>query len=248
MEFKFTVIGEGEPILLVHGWGGSINSLENLQQKLATQYKVYNLELPGHGDLSSIEKIYTIDDYVNYVYEFIRSQNFQEIIYIGHSFGGHLGLRLTIKYPELFKDLILIDASGIKPNNSVKKMFWNYFAKVTKPIVKLPGGNIVRKVIYKGIIKEQDYIKTTGPLKETFRNIVRSYLKEEDLNEIKIPTLIIWGRNDTYTPLWMGRKLNILIKQSELVIMEGKHGLPISEPEKITVTIKNWIKNENIGK
>jgi pimeloyl-ACP methyl ester carboxylesterase len=240
--FNYIKKGSGEIIILVHGWGGSTESLENLQNLLSKKFCVYNLELPGHGDLSKLKKVYDFDMYVTYVKDFISSLDTKVTAYIGHSFGGHIGMRIATDTDKLFKNLVLINSSGLKPNNEEKKRFWKIFANVTKPMKNLPGFKIGRRLFYKFIIRESDYINTSGLLKKTFQKIIESHIKESALIKISNKTLIIWSKKDTYTPLWMGQKLHELIPRSELIKVDNTHGLPLKDPKTTSNIILKWLK------
>ncbi len=244
MNHIFTKKGAGEPVILLHGWGGSIESLEKLQEELSKYYEVYNLELPGHGELEGIDESYDFKKYLVYLDTFIRSNKLNNIILIGHSFGGNIAIRYTAYNENAVKTLVLINSSGIKPKNSLKKTFWKSISMLTKPLLALPGGEVLRKIVYKGLIREQDYLKTSGFVRETFKNVTNDFVNKRVLDKIKNSTLILWGRYDTYTPLWMGKYLKENIKNSELEILDAKHGLPLKYPSLVSEKINNFIKRQ----
>lgn len=244
MNYLFTKKGTGDPVILLHGWGGSTESLEALQSALSENYNVFNLELPGHGELKEIDAVYDFDKFIQYLHDFLKGHDLKKVTLLGHSFGGNLAMRYAAMYPNQINKLVLINSSGLKPKNTLKKIFWKSISIVFKPITKLPGGKIFRELIYKGIIREHDYIQTSGYLKETFSQITKDHISRKLLKKISCDTFLIWGRYDTYTPLWMGLDLKKLIRNSELLILDAKHNLPLKSPELISDKIINFIKRQ----
>src|SRR5690606_31876649 len=105
----------------------------------------------------------------------------------------------------------------------------------------LPFYNTVRLKIYRYILKSTDYIEAKNNLKETFV-IINEEFFDNYVKNITTPTLIIWGKDDTQTPLWMGKTLHEKIKSSKLVIIEGTHGLPLKKPVEVSEEIDNFLK------
>lgn len=239
--FIFNVSGEGEAVLLIHGWDGSIDSLAELQAELSRKYKVYNLEYPYHGSLKNINLVLNLEVFADYVKSFIDEQELKSLIIVGHSFGGKIAIKLLSKYPAIAKKLVLINASGLRPKNSIKKLFWGAISTVSRPVTSLGLFNIPKKLVYKFIIREGDYLNTTKEKRETFVKVINEHI-DNVVGRIKLPTLILWGKNDTYTPLWMGEKFNKLIKNSKLVVLDASHSLPIKFPKEVAEEITQWIE------
>lgn len=241
MKFLYQKTGNGPCILIVHGWGGDINSLQELSHNLSAQFTVYNLEIPGHGELTEMSSPMNLSEYTMYIKQFIDQYNLSPVIYIGHSFGGKVGLDLAINHPQDLKKLVLINSSGIKPNNTFKKSFWKLVSIITKPLHLLPGSKHMRTLFYRGIIKEQDYTKISGNLKLTFQNIINEHIDPVDIKKITKPTLILWAEEDRYTPIWMGRMLKDIINSSEIKVFKSTHGLPLYQPKEVSISILDWL-------
>lgn len=221
-------------IFLIHGWGGSKKSLEPLASKLSGDFDTVVLELPGHGDTDPMKKIWGMREFSNWLKEEILRYGADDYSILGHSFGGKTALFASAFGIISPKKLILIDVSGIKPKNSLKKMILLPLSKIFTPLKHLP---FVKNLVYRFIVKETDYIKVDGILKSSFQKIINEHIDNE-LQNINIPTIIIWGKNDKDTPLWMGQKLHSEIKGSTLKILEGTHGLPLHKPELVSEVIK----------
>ena len=122
MKLNYKKKGEGSPVILLHGWGGSSASLDNLATILANNgYTTYNVDLPGFGDSPAPLKPYRMDDYAETIKEFIAWICMDKPVSIGHSFGGKIGLFLSAKYPKLLSKLILVDSSGIYNLNGIQR-------------------------------------------------------------------------------------------------------------------------------
>lgn len=246
MNVNYKVSGEGRALILLHGWGGSINSLSGLQDILSQQgFEVYNLDLPGFGESKITAHALTFDEYVEYIYRFIKRLNLFKPIIVGHSFGGMLGCGIAIKYPDLLSNLVLVNASGINPKNNVKKGGLFVVSKLFGSIFSLPILKLikplVRKVFYKLVVRENDYLNS-GNLQETLKNILKVHL-DDQLNQITIDTFLIWSQNDTYTPLWMADKIQAAIKKSRLeIIADATHALPIKQPEIVAKLIVSYLR------
>ena len=119
---NFKVAGNGQPVLILHGWGASSSSWEKVQEILSdNNYKVFCPDLPGFGKTEAPEKAWGVSDYVDWVLEFTKTQNLDNFILIGHSFGGRVSIKFANYYPEKIKSLILCDSAGLKVSPSLRR-------------------------------------------------------------------------------------------------------------------------------
>jgi pimeloyl-ACP methyl ester carboxylesterase len=245
LKIEYSQLGKGDNLLLLHGWGGNIESLRGLQEILAKHYKVTNISLPGFAGSEAPKSTWSLKDYSLFLEELILTLGLKKPIVAGHSYGGKIAIKLALEFPQLISALILINASGIKPKNSLKKSIFGIGSKVAKVLGSpLPSGlkQKIKSFGYKYIVREQDYLKS-GSLRETFKKIVNEHYNEE-LKTINIPTLIIWSEKDTYVPVWMGVKMRELIPNSRFIMVENEtHGLPLKDPTLTAELIRNYLKN-----
>ncbi len=243
LKIEYSQMGEGEDLLLLHGWGGSIESLKGLQNELSKKYKVTNISLPGFGQSEAPKISWSLKDYSLFLEELILELKLKRPILAGHSYGGKISIKLALEFPELISKLILINTSGIKPKNTLKKTIFGLGSKVAKVLGSpLPTRikNKIKELGYRYIVREHDYLKS-GSLKETFKKIVNEHYFEE-LKTIKIPTLIIWSEKDSYVPVWMGVKMRNLIPNSKFIMVENQtHGLPIKNPKLVAEFIISYL-------
>ena len=117
----YTEKGEGEAVVLLHGWGGSSASMLGLMNKLQDNYRVITLDLWGFGKSSVPNKDTTIYDYAVWVAEFMDMLDITRAHIVGHSFGGRIGIILGSMFPEKVDTLTLIDSAGIRTKKSKKQ-------------------------------------------------------------------------------------------------------------------------------
>lgn len=225
---------KAKDIILLHGWGGTYDSLKELGDFLSknTGYNVHKVEMPGHGKTPEMDTPWGMKEFTSWLREIINKKELASYVLLGHSFGGKIileGVSSKLLKPEA---IVLLDANGIKPRNSIKKSFFRYAAKILKPISSLILKGKIRYWFYRIFVGEVDYVKTSKNVKESFK-IFNEQHYDDVLAMIDLPTLIIWGKNDTVTPLWMGKKMNENIKNSKMIVLDGTHGLPRQKPAEV---------------
>jgi pimeloyl-ACP methyl ester carboxylesterase len=239
-QFHFTKSGEGATVVLVHGWGGNLGSLEELREKLTGfGYLVYNLELKGFGETGEPEEPWGVNDYSNYIIKFCTSQKISKPILVGHSFSGKIVLDIAAnKMFELGK-IVLIGADGIYPNFSLRNTVFRFLSAVKRLLPEALQDALARKY-YKYILKKVDFIKTSDVMRKTLIKCEKIYY-DNRLDQIKIPTLIIWGARDKITPLWMGELIHKGIAGSRFEVIEDiGHAIPLKNPGYIAELIKSF--------
>lgn len=221
-------------VVFLHGWRAAGRIWGPVMRTLQDQgkYNLYALDLPGFGKTEMPRKDFTLDDYVEVVAEFINKfiltppsipppqgegRRREEIILLGHSFGGRIAIKLAADHPELIQKLVLVDSGGIRAEPKFKSLK-NGLAKILKPIFALSFLKPLRAKLYR-MIGAEDYV-ATPELKQTFLNIVKEDLTSF-LRQINIPTLIVWGENDKEVRVTFGHKMHFLIPNSKFIILPG---------------------------
>lgn len=149
------------------------------------------------------------------------------MIVVGHSFGGRVGLRLAVN--GKCDKLVLVDSAGLKPHRKL-----SYYIKVY-------GYKLKKKLgINTDNCGSQDYCGLSPIMKRTFVNIVNTY-QDKELASVKIPTLIIWGRTDSDTPLYMAKKYHKYITNSRLIVYsEGGHFCYLAESDRFIMNLRSF--------
>ena len=115
LDTHFTVWGEGMPVVLLHGWGTSAESMATVAKALEDRFRVYALDLPGFGWTPSAATVWGTWEYASYVAAFMDRVNISVASLVGHSFGGRIALALAAKWPDRVKSLVLVASAGIRP-------------------------------------------------------------------------------------------------------------------------------------
>ncbi|MBI3379877.1 alpha/beta hydrolase [Candidatus Gottesmanbacteria bacterium] len=234
------------PILILHGWNLSSIKFVNLQQELQKkEYKVYSIDLPGFGITERPNKSLFLSDYVKYVKDFLIKKRIKKVILIGHSFGGRISIKLAAQNSELLSALILSGVPGINPVPTFKILFFLILAKLGKFIFSLPifssAKDLFRKFLYK-LANATDYYNTNDYMLETFKNTVNESLVPY-MEQISAPTLLLWGAEDKMVPVEIAEKMNKLIKNSKLVVIdEARHGVPWTHSKEFTDEVGKFLR------
>lgn len=233
-------------IIILHGWGLRGNSYREVTKLLEKKgCTVYALDLPGFGSEPLGKKKLNLDDYVNFVHDFIIKNKLTNVILLGHSFGGRVSIKFAIAHPKIVSALILTGAPGIKQKLSFIRRTVRYVAVSVGEIFRIPALFRVKHIFRKGlyfIIGEWDYYNA-GDLRETFKNVIGEDLKSL-LPSISVPTLIVWGENDTVVSLTVGKKMKDRIPNAKLIVIKERgHKLPYESPEEFFGTIYPFVKS-----
>lgn len=220
IRFRYKLAGTGDQVILLHGWGGSIKSLESVFQRLILFHEVLAIDFPGHGMSDLPPNPWGVFEYSEFLRNVMDKFNFIKPHFIAHSFGGRIAIHLAANFPQRVNKLILVNSAGVPPPRSTKYYFKVSLAKVGKFFGKRFGraGRVVRNRLYHAI-QSKDY-SNAGPLRDTFIKIVNEDLAPL-LPRIESPTLLIWGENDKDTPLSSGRLMQKLIPRAELFVLKN---------------------------
>ncbi len=212
-KFRYIEEGEGETLMLLHGLFGALSNFKDLIDYFRHQYKVVVPMLP----LFDLDILHTsVGGLAKFVNKFLERMDYQQVHLLGNSLGGHVALVHILKHPERIKSLILTGSSGLFENGMgdsyPKRGDYEYIKKKTELTFYDPNTATKELVdeVY-GITNNRiKVIKIIALAKSAIRNNLG-----EELNQIKQPTLLIWGNNDTITPPFVAREFNKLIPNSE---------------------------------
>jgi pimeloyl-ACP methyl ester carboxylesterase len=217
----YEVQGEGEPVLILHGWGCSTDTVQSITEHIAKTHRAYALDMPGFGETPPPSEVFGIEQYTQVVEKFCRKLNIENPILIGHSFGGRISILFSSRNQT--SKVMLVDAAGIVPKRTLKYHIKVRSYKIYKKLLPL----FVGKQEAERRIEERrnrsgsaDYRAAQGIMRAVFVKIVNEDLKYV-MPKIKAPTLMIWGELDTATPLSDARTMEKLIKGSGVAVMKG---------------------------
>lgn len=248
LDLNYIIEGEGNPVVVLHGWGCNIDTVIPIVNILKNKYKVYALDLPGFGKSQEPKDVFDSFDYARIVKTFLEKMEINKAVFIGHSFGGKLSIILGSKYPEYVEKIVLIDSAGLIAIRGPKYYFKVYSFKSLRFIYKhlffwIKDDKRLEKFYKK--FGSDDYRNATGIMRRIFVKVVNENLRPI-LKDIKVPTLLIWGDKDDATPLYMAKIMEKEIKDSGLVVLEGTgHYSYLEDYQKFTAVIKSFLNIVN---
>lgn len=217
--------GSGDLVVLLHGWGSNIKLFANLVDLLSQKYTVVAMDMPGFGMSEEPPSAWCVDDYVQFVVDFLADYDNKKITFLGHSFGGRVIIKLNSRtdLPFEIDRVILVDSAGILPPKTNKKSFRTRYYKAGKAVLSTKLAKKIAPDALENFRKKMgsaDYAAASPLMRQVLVKVVNEDL-EPLLPNIKCPTLLVWGVNDTATPLSDGEKMEKLIPDSGLVKLEN---------------------------
>jgi pimeloyl-ACP methyl ester carboxylesterase len=219
-----TELGQGEPLLLIHGWGRSGSDLRGLGEHLARQFRVLIVDLPGFGGSAPPpEEGWNSRQFAALLHRLLSEMKIARIRVIGHSVGGRIALRLAQEFGESVAAIGLIGSHGLVRRRSIGARLRIAGIRVLSRFAKF-GDRVLGRSYFRPKFGTRfgspDYLRA-GVLKNTLVKIVTED-QTPDLGKVRCPTLLIWGDSDTETPLEMGQRFHALISDSRLVVLKGQ--------------------------
>ncbi|MFO0704271.1 MAG: alpha/beta hydrolase [Patescibacteria group bacterium] len=234
-----TKVGESgdkpKTLIFLHGWGGSKQSLRRLAEMTLPEAKKILLDLPGFGESENPPKDWGITQYTNLIHDFLKNFGFSNVDIIGHSFGGSIALKAAASHTPHIRKIVTIAPSWIRKEIDHTKGKYS----LIKPIFdKLP---LLKRGVYKVFFPDSDLMRYPE-LQDNFKKIVNEDLTEE-IRNLTTPTLIIWGSEDSQTPVENAKLLHSLLPHSRLEIIEGhKHNIPVKYPDLLERQINEFLR------
>jgi len=246
LKVNYKIAGSGPAILILHGWGGSSTSWIRVSKILANRgYKVFVPDFPGFGKSKTPLESWDVSDYVEWLADFVKSQNLDKFFILGHSFGGRVAIKFVIKYPEKIKALILCNSGGIKHKPSFKTRIIFQLSHIgniifsPSPLTRFKDG--AQNIFYL-FLRHRDYVKANGVMRESIKKVIEEDLQPY-LSEIKLKTLIIWGEKDKMVPIKDAHIFKENISNSQLeVLLQNGHSPHLETPKKLVEIILKFLK------
>lgn len=230
-------------VVFAHGWGRSHHDFIQVAESIAPFANSILLDLPGFGDTARPDDAWGSAEYADYVEQFLAAQNCGPVIWVGHSFGGRIGLRMAVNHPAALSALVLVASAGIPLKQSwysrLRRRLRRYRFQAARKRAK-DAAEIARLEQQYG---SADYIHS-GEL--GLRDIFLKVIAEDQsaqVVDIRLPVKLLYGALDSETPVPIGQRLNDLIPESELIICPQFDHLDILSRgrHQIGLTIKELI-------
>ena len=246
-KFKYLEEGNGEPLVLLHGLFGALSNFMDLVDYFKQTHQVIIPLLPLY-DLSLLDT--SVSGLSKYVQKFLEARNLKRFHVLGNSLGGHIGLVYTLKNQDHVASLTLTGSSGLFENGMgetyPKRGDYEYIRKKTELTFYDP------KVATKDLVDEVFGIVNNRLKALKIIALARSAIKHNlgnELQEIKVPTCLVWGRNDTITPPMVAEEFLKLMPHSELHWIDKCGHAPMMEvPREFNVILKAFLSKHSITK
>ncbi len=240
LKISYQVEGTGTPIVLLHGWGAEANTFRYVIDRLSDKHQTFALDLPGFGLSEIPPEAWDASDYAKIISTFFDKLNIDKAHLIGHSYGGRISIVLAAEQPDKVNKLILVDSAGIIPPRTMKYYIRIGLAKTGRLLRKCGdfGKRLADSIANR--VGSEDY-RQAGPMKATLVKSVNQNLRPL-LPTIKAATLLIWGENDTDTPISFGKIMQDEIPNAELVILKGAgHYSFLDKPKEFCQSVEAFL-------
>lgn len=224
LRIHYVTMGQGEPVLILHGWGSNAQVHQAMMEQLSKKYFVIAPDLPGFGKSQEPKTPFSVDDYADTVLEFLKAFAPKTISLIGHSFGGRIIIKLANReLPFALRRIVLIDSAGIRPQPTKKRSLRQKCYKAgkwflsRKPLVKLFPDALEKLRVRFG---SADYAAASPMMRQCLVKAVNEDLRPL-LPGIHAPTLLIWGENDTATPVSDAQIMEAAIPDAGLALIQN---------------------------
>ncbi len=245
-KFKYLEIGEGTPMIILHGLMGGLSNFDNVAQFFPKKgYKVIIPELP----LFELPLLTTnVNSFAKYLKDFIAHKKLDKVILLGNSLGGHIGLLYTKQYPENVKALVITGSSGLYESamgeSYPKRGDRNYIKTKTENVFYDPAIATKELVdeVFETVNDRVKLIRTLAIAKSAIRHNMG-----KDLPKMNTPTCIIWGENDSVTPPEVGEEFHEKLPDSDLFwVKKCGHAAMMEHPDTFNEILIAWLVKRSL--
>ena len=260
MQVHFRDEGSGFPIVLIHGTASSLHTWDVWTNELKKTNRVIRMDLPAFGITGpNKDADYSIESYTTFLHSFIEKLNIEKFHLAGNSLGGNIAWNYAAEHPAKIEKLILVDASGLPTNKELPAIF-----KMAKtPLLRSLLLYVTPKMLIAKNIKEvyADDAKVTDELVTRYHKMtlrvgnrqafidraktdfkLDAKINTDKLKSIQTPTLLIWGAKDLWIPLDNGKRMDRILVNSKLEVLENSGHVPMEEnPRESLELLKNFL-------
>ena len=247
-EGKFSYIerGAGKPIIILHGLMGGLSNFQGVSDYFPSKgYRVLIPELPIY-DMPMLKT--TVKNFAKFLEEFIEFKGLEDVILLGNSLGGHIGLLHTKLYPKMVKALVITGSSGLYEkamgDGYPRRGDYEFIRKKAQDVFYDPevATKEIVDEVFATVNDRMKLVKTLAIAKSAIRHNM-----SKDLPHMQTPTCIIWGENDTVTPPEVAKEFHELLPDSNLVWIEKCGHDPMMEhPEEFNSVLETWLEERNV--
>jgi len=241
-KFRYIESGKGQPLIILHGLMGGLSNFKGVMDYFpAKGYQIIIPELPVYSLPILNTSVKSLSEFL---YKFIKFRELKEVILLGNSLGGHIGLLFTKNHPELVKGLVLTGSSGLYENNMgdgyPKRGDYSYIKEKSEAVFydpKIATKEIVDEV-FETVNDRNKLVRTLALAKSAIRHNMAN-----ELPNMETPTAIIWGKQDSVTPPNVAEEFNNLLPDSNLYWIDKCGHAPMMEhPDKFNTVLQQWLE------
>ncbi len=237
---RFVDLGEGPAVVVLHGWGGRIESMTPVLDCLAPFFRVLSFDLPGFGDSPAPTGAWGTADYASFLRDALAELGVKRAHFVGHSYGAKTSLYLAATDPGLVNKLVLQGSSGLRTPPDLRARVKRRVSKTARMVGRVGGapGRRVRDAIYRRI--QSDDYRDAGAMRPTLVKVVNEDLRDL-LPRVQASTLLVWGDEDDAAPLHHGQMMEKLIPDAGLVVFEGAgHFAYLDQPDRFCTIVRHF--------
>lgn len=245
IELGYSIEGQGDTIILLHGWGCDRNIWKATRELLRSHFQVVTVDFAGFGLSAEPETVWGVEEYTRSIEALVGELSIERPTLVGHSFGG----RVSILYASRneVKSLILTDAAGVKPRRTLGYYRKVYTFKLMKHLLPLLIGSRKAQMLIeqrRAKAGSSDYNRATPVMRAILSKCVNEDLCHL-MPKVTAPVLLFWGDMDTATPLRDAETMQRLMKDAGLVVAKGAgHFAMLEQPELWMGAVKSFLKIE----
>lgn len=237
-------VGDGPQLLILHGWGDRADNWKSFAKRLSKDFEVIVPDLPGFGGTQAPPAAWTLNDYSKFVAKFVAKLGLKPEVIIGHSNGGGIAIRGLAIQDLSSKQLVLLASAGVRTTNGSRKRALKATAKVGKIIAKPLPTKIQRRLRNKLYAASGSDMLLLPHMEATFKQVIIDDV-QADAALLSLPTLLIYGEQDTATPPQYGMLLHEKIDGSTLELIPSVgHFLHLDAPDKVLHLMQDFLKHD----
>lgn len=244
-KFTYLEVGEGTPMIVLHGLMGGLSNFDGVAEYFSTKgYKVLIPELP----IYAMPLLKTnVKSFATNLQKFIEHKELENVILLGNSLGGHIGLLHTKLFPEKTKALVITGSSGLYESamgdGYPKRGNYEFMKKKAEEVFYDPqvATKEIVDEVFATVNDRSKLIKTLAIAKSAIRHNM-----SKDLPHLHTPTCIIWGENDNVTPPNVAEEFHELLPDSDLFwIKKCGHAPMMEHPDEFNAILHKWLQTRN---
>ena len=240
--------GKGSVVILIHGLGADSRHWAANIDALSQNFRVMALDQIGYGQSDKPLMRYSVENFTDYLHGFLQALKIPKASLVGNSLGGWVALDFAIRHPQMVEKLVLVDAAGLRPTAALKwpeggrktlsplNTHWFFdFMEANKEWAAMDlGPNSFERHVQNG-----DSYTVASSVAEM---ITGRDFEDKKLDKVKVPTLIIWGRDDGLIPLAMGEQFHKRIAGSQMMVIEGTGHIPmVGKPAEFNQAVSKFL-------